>query len=174
MVPLYTAQQMRELDRKTIEGLKLPGVVLMEHAGHKSALIIREELGQEIETVAVVCGKGNNGGDGYVIARWLMHWGYHVDVFSIAKPSELKGDAKINSSVFRKLYPKNFRGVKSGDELFRLIHGYDLIVDALLGTGLNSAARGLAAEAIEAINDADVGSVFSVDIPSGFHLILAP
>ncbi len=166
MKPLYSAQQMRNLDKKTIEEVGIPGVVLMEHAGFKSAQIIKRLWGDGSNRVVVVCGKGNNGGDGYVIARWLSHWGWDVQVFSLAKPKELKGDAKINFEAFYKLYPDRFHVLEGITPLEDALSKANLVVDAILGTGITKPVSGYFEEVIFSINQCQK-PVFSVDIPSG-------
>ncbi len=166
MIPLYTAQEMRELDRITIQEIGVPGVVLMEHAGYKSALILADIIEDEDAEIAVVCGKGNNGGDGYVIARWLSHWGWRVNVFSLCPKEELKGDAKVNAEIFTSLYPDRFEVVEPDEEFEMLLSQHQVVVDAIFGTGLTRPAEGKYKAAIEAINHS-TAFVFSVDIPSG-------
>jgi hypothetical protein len=104
-IPLLDAAGMRELDRITIEEVGIPGTVLMEVAGRGCAEAVEELLGGA-GRVAVVCGKGNNGGDGFVAARHLMHAGCQVDVFLIADPKKLSGDAKLNKEILDKLKQK--------------------------------------------------------------------
>ncbi len=167
MTPLYTASQMRELDRLTIQEIGVPGVVLMEHAGYKSALILADCIDTHQARVAVVCGKGNNGGDGYVVARWMMHWGYDVTVFSLCPIENLKGDARVNADIFARLYPERLKVVKDPKtQLATELAGYDAVVDAIFGTGLSKKAEGIYGDAISAINSSGA-FVFSIDIPSG-------
>ena len=104
MIPVTTAQEMRALDEATIQGLGLPGVVLMEHAGFGVLLHMEDFFGDlEGKKILVVCGKGNNGGDGFVVARWAMARGAQVEVVLLAQVDQLKGDALVNASVYRKL-----------------------------------------------------------------------
>ncbi len=166
MEPLYTAYEMRSLDAKTIEGLGLPGIVLMEHAGYKSALIIKEEFPPP-GFVTVICGKGNNGGDGFVIARWLKHWGYFVNVILLSEKEKLKGDAKTNCEVFSKLYPESFIEAPDNLEVIRkYVNECELIVDAILGTGIEKPLKDYFLEVVKIINGSGK-AVFSVDVPSG-------
>jgi len=166
MQPLYKAENMRALDKETIENLGLPGVVLMEHAGYKSALVIKEKFPPP-GFVTVICGKGNNGGDGFVIARWLKQWGYFVNVVLLTEAERLKGDAKINCDVFRKLYPEDFvEAPDSLDTVKKYLSECEVVVDAILGTGLQKPLSGYFLEVVKAINEAG-RFVFSVDIPSG-------
>ena len=164
-IPLLDAAGMRELDRITIEEVGIPGTVLMEVAGRGCAEAVEELLG-EAGRVAVVCGKGNNGGDGFVAARHLRHAGCQVDVFLIADEKMLSGDAKLNKEILDKL----MHPVKSLPDEAKVkkldLSGYDVILDAVFGTGLSSDVRGPLGLAIERINDSKV-PVVAVDIPSG-------
>ena len=91
MDKVVTAEMMRELDRKAIEDHGIPGVVLMENAGRGAFEVIREEF-QPLRRVSIFCGKGNNGGDGFVIARHLMNAGVRPDVYLLASKKDIKGD----------------------------------------------------------------------------------
>jgi NAD(P)H-hydrate epimerase len=165
-IPLQDAAGMRELDRATIEDIGIPGAVLMEIAGRGCAEAVEELLHDDAGSVAVVCGKGNNGGDGFVAARHLHHAGHQVDVFLIADPDKLRGDAKLNWEILDKL---KLAVWALGDEkqVAELdLSGYDVILDAVFGTGLSSDVRGPLATAIERINASGV-LVVAVDIPSG-------
>ncbi len=166
---LVTAAEMRELDRLTIEKYGTPGHVLMERAGVGAAeLLLREFPHVHKALVLVLAGKGNNGGDGFVIARYLRQHGIRCEVVLTAKKAEVKGDALRNLRAFSRLRgrvtevtePAQLRIVQ--DKLSRC----GLIVDALLGTGLNSAVRGLLATLIDLVN-ASPCPVLAVDIPSG-------
>jgi NAD(P)H-hydrate epimerase len=162
-----TAEEMRRLDRKAIEECGLPGVVLMENAGRGAAVLAREHFGDlRNRSVAVVCGRGNNGGDGFVMARVFHGWGARVRVFLLADRQRVGGDARINLDVALKM---GLEIVEIPDEsrLDRLdLAGADLVVDAIFGTGLGSEVRGLQREAIEAVNRSGL-PVAAVDIPSG-------
>ncbi len=168
MIPVTTAQEMRALDEATIQGLGLPGVVLMEHAGFGVLLHMEDFFGDlEGKKVLVVCGKGNNGGDGFVVARWAMARGAQVEVVLLAQVDQLKGDALVNASVFKKLYPDHLHCVTQKLGVLEGLLGWsEIVVDGILGTGLSSGARGLAAQAIELIN-ASGRPVVAIDIPSG-------
>ena len=168
MIPVTTAQEMRALDEATIEGLGLPGVVLMEHAGFGVLLHMEDYFGDLEDTnVLVVCGKGNNGGDGFVVARWAMARGARVEVVLLAQVDQLKGDASVNASVFSRLYPRHLHCVTQDTGVLEGLLGWsEIVVDGVLGTGISSAARGLAARAIELIN-ASKRPVVAIDIPSG-------
>ncbi len=168
MKPILTPAQMRELDKRTIEELGLPGIVLMELAArgvvHEIDNLFRGRFqGSEI---LVFCGPGNNGGDGFAIARRLLNLGAQVRVYLFADRDKIKGDALINKQVYQKLGGEIIDIIES-QQLDSLPQAH-LIVDALLGTGLKGGATGLMAAAIEAINNHPAG-VIAVDIPSGVN-----
>lgn len=166
---LLTATEMRELDRQAIEEWQLPGVVLMENAGQATADQIEERFADLWPgPVLIVAGKGNNGGDGYVIARHLMNRGWDISVLILAANDAICGDARINLDVLTHSFAELYFAEDS-DALFSVLDVVDaptLIVDALLGTGLCSGVKGLYAEVVNWINGAGV-PVVSVDIPSG-------
>src|SRR5215472_7726113 len=162
---IVTAAEMREIDRATSEKFGVPSLALMENAGaavadHVSAF----QRGNE--RIVVLCGKGNNGGDGFVAARLLHEKGRSVQVMLLADPADLKGDAAV---MYGKL-PMAATVVRSSDELksepVRQLLSADVLVDAILGTGFKPPVSGLYAEAVAAIN-ASEATVIAVDIPSG-------
>ena len=168
MLPVVTAEQMQAIDRHAIEDLGIPGISLMENAG---VGVVRElqrsypDLSSK--KVFVFCGKGNNGGDGFVIARHLFNLGSEVRVLLAGKLSELKGGAEINAISAQKI------GVQidelGPDNLNRLDHKLrhcDIIIDAVFGTGLNKPASGFIEKVIDKINQFEK-YVVSVDINSG-------
>ncbi len=163
-----TAQEMRELDREAIEVLGIPGIVLMENAGRGAACAAwRTFPDLASRRVAVLCGRGNNGGDGFVMARCLLARGVEVDVYVAGATDQVEGDARMALDILRRLGVSlrevGPRGVGSGQIP---LASYGLIVDALLGTGLNAQVRGIPAELIEAINRSRA-PVLAMDIPSG-------
>lgn len=164
---VVTEQQMREIDRVAIHERGIPSLDLMENAGAAVAEVILED---GPICVAVCAGKGNNAGDGFVIARHLHEAGVDVSLFLTAEPDTLKGDAKIN---FDRL-PEGVKITVDPDaEALRSSGGEaDIVVDAVLGTGISGEVRGAAAAMIDAINDLAADDewgvwVVSVDIPSG-------
>ncbi|WP_457681465.1 NAD(P)H-hydrate dehydratase [Thermovibrio sp.] len=163
---LVKAQEMRELDRHTIEVLGVPGIVLMENAARGVCEVIYGEV--EGFRALVVCGKGNNGGDGLAVARNLYNMGYDVEVVLTAPPESLKGDARKNFEVLSTL-PVPLHVVDRTEKLFE-IYTYgkeaDFVVDALFGTGLSKPLSGFYKELVELINGLNK-TVVSVDIPSG-------
>ena len=175
-----TAAEMNDVDRFTTERYGVPGLQLMESAGKAVAQAVRSEFSGETlagVSVCVLCGKGNNGGDGLVAARHLKESGVSaVRVFLFAAPAELRGSADENFRRWREA-GGNVTTVQSDAEWEQAwpgISAADVIVDALLGTGLNGPAKGLSARAIEDINRlsceatcAGAPWIISVDTPSG-------
>ena len=163
---ITTAEEMRNLDRETIEVLGIPGIVLMENAARGVVSVIYSKV--KGNSAVIVCGKGNNGGDGLAVARNLYNLGYDVEVILTAEIKELKGDAKINAEVLSKL-PVPIHVVKNESQLievYSLLKNADFIVDAIFGTGLQRPAEGFYKSLIEVINKSGK-TVIAVDIPSG-------
>jgi hydroxyethylthiazole kinase-like uncharacterized protein yjeF len=162
---IVTASEMRAIDRATSERFGVPSLTLMENAGAAVADYVLSHYAVA-QRIAIFCGKGNNGGDGFVAARLLHEKGKTVQVILLTDPAELRGDAAI---MFGKL-PAPAVDVHSSDELktdrVRLSLDADLYLDAILGTGFKPPVSGLYAEAI-AIMNASQTPVISVDIPSG-------
>ncbi len=165
---LVTAAQMQELDRRTIQELGVPSLVLMENAGRATFEILRREFPSPAGPVTVVAGRGNNGGDGFVVARYLANAGCPVAVFLLGQKDRVSGDARVNLELASRLNLKIVE-VLTDDDLNPLVHHLarsGLIVDALLGTGLNAEVRGLMRTLVEKINGLRVPTL-AVDMPSG-------
>lgn len=164
-------EQMRRMDVKTIEGYGLPGICLMENAGKGVAGFILEGYPSLIgKRVSIFCGRGNNGGDGFVAARYFKNNGVNVDVYILAKERDVKGDALTNLNVWKAMGEKVFSILKPGDiEDYRssIVHS-KVIVDAIFGTGLKTNPQGIYAAVIDYINSLNI-PVVSVDIPSGLN-----
>ena len=175
-----TREQVRAVDLQAIEDYSLPGIVLMENAGRNAAQLLHALASAGTmpapRRVAIACGRGNNGGDGFVIARHLENLGAEIKLLLACDPAAYRGDAAVNHAV----------AVRAGIAIEPLesapleawsaaLAGSDWIVDALLGTGSSGAPRGAVATAIRAINLArhphspgsPPGKIFAVDIPSG-------
>jgi NAD(P)H-hydrate epimerase len=166
---LVTAKEMRELDRLTIEEYGTPGYVLMERAGAGAADALLQTFPHVRGTsVLVFAGKGNNGGDGFVMARLLKKQGVKCEVVLAAKKKEITGDALRNLNAFAKMRGKITEITEPAqlDVVQNKLHRSGLVVDALLGTGLNAPVRGLLANLIDLINMSGL-PVAAVDIPSG-------
>jgi NAD(P)H-hydrate epimerase len=161
---VVTAEEMRRIDEKTIEEYGVPGVVLMERAGLAVALRIKEIFGRK--RVLVVSGSGNNGGDGFVVARDLYEEGWDVRVFLTSKPEDLKGDALLQYKIAKKYGVPIFPVRQLLTHHSSLVMKHSIFIDALLGTGLSKNVTGLLSEVIHLINKINL-PVISVDIPSG-------
>jgi ADP-dependent NAD(P)H-hydrate dehydratase / NAD(P)H-hydrate epimerase len=168
---LTTAEEMRSIDRFAIDRLGIPGIVLMENAGRVCADVLAETFGDPGgKQVVVVCGKGNNGGDGFVVARHLLLRGARVDVLLLAPASKLAGDAATNFGILLRL--KRVSGGRL--QIVRVTHRTslkvyekaDFVVDAVFGTGFTGSPKGIADHVIRWITG-HPGKVLSVDIPSG-------
>lgn len=158
---LYSAAQARELDRIAIERSRIPAMTLMERAG-QAVWKCFAELWPGARSVTVVCGGGNNGGDGYVFARLAHEQGTSVDLVGVVPPQKLKGEAKAAADRFQAT------GLKVSGLGSDGARRADVIVDALLGTGLD---RQVEQEYLQAIGSINAGNkpVLSIDIPSGLH-----
>jgi len=172
-IKLLTAARMRALDERAIHEIGIPGVVLMEQAGRGAVRIIEAAgwLSQRQDNVLLFAGKGNNGGDAFVDARVLRLAGYNrVKVVLLAKCAAITGDAKVNLDAFICLggQVEELLDAAGWQNLKAKLKTQKLVVDGLLGTGLNSDVRGLYAEIITAINQFS-GPVLALDIPSGLN-----
>lgn len=166
---ILTADQMREADRRTIEDIGIPSLVLMENAGRQVVATIETffpDLGER--RVAIVSGKGNNGGDGFVVARTLHQRGIEISVFVVGRLAQITGDARVNLEILGRL---GITVVEIADQGQWDLHvseivEHELIVDALFGTGVTSALSGMYGTVIADINAAAI-PVVSIDLPSG-------
>lgn len=167
MQPVFSAEEMRRLDARAVESLGIPGHALMENAGRQAAAAVRDWLGQGARgaRVEIVCGKGGNGGDGFVAARHLKRAGLRPRVWLAWPARDVRGDAgrKLRELVRAGIRPENAgREASVRDALARA----DVVVDALLGTGSRGAPEGLTAQLIELMNGCG-RPVVALDIPSG-------
>lgn len=164
---IVTASEMREIDQRTIKEACMPGLLLMENAGLGLVQVIMDHLNEAKDArVIILCGKGNNGGDGMVVARHLYNRGVHVDVYLAGVSKNLKGDALLNFKIL-KGYGIDVIELKSVRTLKKNNHIH-LIVDALLGTGISGEVKGLTGDVIRWVNRTGV-PVISVDLPSGLQ-----
>jgi NAD(P)H-hydrate epimerase len=159
-------EEVREVDRRAITEFGVPGVVLMENAGRGAAELLRA-LGIH-GPVAVCCGKGNNGGDGFVIARHLDNWEVPVRVLLFARPEQLTGDAAINYNIIARsrLAIETYPDDPDWQQVRRRLASAEWLVDALFGTGLTGPLRSPYDRLIEEMNSSPA-KVLAVDIPSG-------
>jgi len=172
-VKVATARQMAELDRVTIEEYGIPSLVLMENAGRSCTdrilrILQDKVVAPEEASVAVVCGRGNNGGDGMVIARHLVNRGVYVEVFLLSEVEDLSTDARTQYEIIKKMdvecrFVRDQEGVEDLRTFLEEVH---LCVDGILGTGLSSPLQGIVRDVVETIN-LSMATVFAVDVPSG-------
>lgn len=168
MRPCFTFEEIRAIEKQIIES-GVPSLILMENAGFRSYHVLKQIIsGIEQYEIFIITGKGNNAGDGFVIARHLLIDGYRVNLIPLCDASELKGDAKINFELL----------LKSGfsDLSFSSFHDINrhkkvIVIDAILGTGSQGSPEGVFAEAIRQLNDLKKRNrklkIVSVDVPSG-------
>ena len=168
---LVTADEMREMDRRTIESFGLPGRILMENAGRGATQFFLERF-KDIENkrIGVVAGRGNNGGDGFVMARYLAQRGMRVTVYLLSEKQMVQGDAAANLSL---LLPLNVPVIEIPDPTSFSAHITDMRheaiwIDAILGTGLRSDVKGFFKEVVDFLNQSG-RPIFAVDIPSGLN-----
>lgn len=164
-----TATAMRNIDQRTIETYKVPGIVLMENAGLQLLRIMQEQWPDlERRHVAIVTGRGNNGGDGFVLARHLWHRGVRVQVILLASGRSLRGDARRAYAMARAygvpMMPCTT--IRTWRRASRVLRDTSIVVDAILGTGVQRPATDVYAHAIETINALEK-PIVAVDIPSG-------
>ncbi|WP_294946514.1 NAD(P)H-hydrate dehydratase [Sulfurivirga sp.] len=160
MTPLYTAEQSRTLDRLAMEQ-GLPGVLLMKRAAFFAFEVLRRQF-PHARKVVVVCGTGNNGGDGFALAQYAHLAGLEVHIMQLGQVSRIRGDAL---TMLHELSDLGLGGLPFDAGL---LNEADVIVDALFGTGLDRPIEGDYAEAIQAIN-ASATPVLALDVPSGLH-----
>lgn len=162
MQPVVMPSHMARLDRYAIDTLAIPGVILMENAGrHVAANVVRMLEDVPSPLVHIYCGSGNNGGDGYVVARHLLNQGYRAVTYVLAPREKIKGDALINLVIL-----ENMAGEVHFITEVPQVPRPSVIVDAILGTGVSSGLNGLYAEVVDLINRQEV-PVLAVDIPTG-------
>src|SRR5256885_3000957 len=166
---VLNAAQMREADRRTIDDIGIPSLVLMENAGRQAVAAMEAMFSDLLELeVAVLCGRGNNGGDGFVVARTLLQRGVDVSVFLMGRVADVRGDARTNLEILGRL---GLTVVEIADsqawELhFSEVSDCTLIVDAMFGTGLNAPVSGFIESVIADVNASGI-PVVSIDLPSG-------
>jgi NAD(P)H-hydrate epimerase len=171
---IYTPQQVRDLDQFAITQCGIPGVVLMENAGRNATESLCQQLTQTTQTgktkyIAIFAGPGNNGGDGYVMARHLLNRGYTVWTFLCASSEAIQGDALINLRILKQMTDAIYPCHCSDDLLSwrERLSQCDAFVDALLGTGMSKDLSGWYLDLIAQLNQYQVPFKMAVDIPSG-------
>src|ERR1051325_5465954 len=160
---VLTRDQVRAVDRIAIEKYRIPGIVLMENAARGATEVARRMLGPHPgQAVLILCGGGNNGGDGLAIARHLHNHGHSITIGLCADPANYKGDARINWEIAKAMNLKCLPFQLAFDEL----KNPPLIIDAIFGTGLSKAPRPPFEEIVRRVADNRSG-VLAIDIPSG-------
>jgi NAD(P)H-hydrate epimerase len=157
--------EMRALDARAIEQFGIMEELLMENAGEAVYFVLLKKIGITGKRVVVLCGGGNNGGDGFVVARKIHSVGGDVKVFILGDPSKYKGAAKINRDIINRL-PVEVDKIESAESIKQDLTHCDAIVDAIFGTGLTREVGGLYRDVIERVNESKK-TVVSADIPSG-------
>ncbi len=166
---ILNTAQMREADRRSIDELGIPSLVLMENAGRQVVAAIEASFDAQLSgRVAVLCGRGNNGGDGFVVARTLLQRGVDAAVFVVGAIAEVRGDARVNLEILGRL---GVTAVEINDAQSWELHSSEiarcaLIVDAIVGTGFSSRLGGLLETVVADINAFGI-PVVAVDLPSG-------
>ena len=173
---ILNADQMREADRRTIQDIGIASLVLMENAGRQVVAAV-ESLYPDLaeRQVAIVCGKGNNGGDGFVVARTLLQRGLDVSVFVIGRVNEIKGDARINLEILGRI---GLTVVEVADETAWELHGaeitsHDLIVDAMFGIGLKTPLTGFYETVVASSFKDTKGIVYVLPERKSLHAVFA-
>ncbi|MCX6829474.1 MAG: NAD(P)H-hydrate dehydratase [candidate division Zixibacteria bacterium] len=166
---IVTAELMRAIDRETIENRGIPGTDLMERAGSGIAERIRDDILVEPHDwkIAIFCGKGNNGGDGFVIGRYLHQYGCTVSIYYPGPPEKLSADARLNHDRAQKI-GLQIINIGHREQLPREIDA-DYIIDAIFGTGFTGSPNGILSDLIAFINSRDI-PVIAVDCPSGLNV----
>jgi hydroxyethylthiazole kinase-like uncharacterized protein yjeF len=177
---VLNSSQMRDADRRTIEEIGIPSLVLMENAGRQTVAAIEAMYSDLAERhVGVLCGRGNNGGDGFVVARTLAHRGVDVSVFLLGHVADVRGDARTNLEILGRLGLTVIEVAdgQSWELHFTELSDCTLIVDAIFGTGLNAPLSGLIESVIADVNASGI-PVVAIDVPSGLsadsHQLIGP
>ena len=166
---VLNTQQMREADRRTIDDVGIPSIVLMENAGRQAVAAMEAAFeGLPQSHVGVLCGRGNNGGDGFVVARTLVQRGIEATVFLLGSVSEVRGEARTNLEVLGRLgiTVVEVTNAQEWELHFSEISGCDLLVDAILGTGFHGRLTGFLETVVADVNDLGV-PVVAIDVPTG-------
>lgn len=159
--------EMRDLDQRAVNEFGITQEMLMENAGEAAYFVILRELGVRGKNFVIFCGVGNNGGDGFVVARKLHSTGGKAKVFLLGERDRLEGAARKNFDIISKM-PIEVCSVESIEQMRQAIFDCDAIVDGIFGTGLSREATGIFKDAIQLINESQK-KVFSIDIPSGVN-----
>lgn len=161
-----TPMQMKTLDEETISKYGIPSILLMEHAAYNVFKHIK--MNNMHQNIVIVCGPGNNGGDGFALARQIKIWSEHgIKILMVTEPDQLSHDGKVYYNICKQLSIEIVQIVANNTQIARdELRGADTIIDALFGTGLSRTVQGIYAEIIAAINES-LAYTISIDIPSG-------
>ncbi len=165
-----SAERMREIDRIAQEEIGIPSIVLMENAGRSVSEIALDTIkGARRTRLYIFCGRGNNGGDGMVCARYLLNSNIRPSIFLLSEPSDLKQDPRINFKILSRMN-LSINPITGSRDIRRLKNRFDCdcIVDAIFGTGFSGEVTGLAQDLIDLINRRNRTTI-SVDVPSGLN-----
>ena len=162
---VVTAAEMRQIDQDTIEGVGIPGIVLMETAGNAIVRALERHY-PTCQRIGILVGKGNNGGDGLVIARQLAHTGRDVHLFLVSPADSFTGEAEINLQIAKNLGLRIEAILTDAGTVPTTLAGCELFIDAIFGTGLRDTVRGSIATVIKTLNNFSIPTL-SVDLPSG-------
>src|SRR3954466_1491916 len=166
---VLNTRQMRDADRRTIGEVGIPAIVLMENAGRQSVAAMEAAFEDLADShVGVLCGRGNNGGDGFVVARTLIQRGVEVGVFLLGSVAEVTGDARTNLEVLGRigLTVVEITSAQDWELHFSELSECDLIIDAILGTGFRGQLSGLLETVVADVNALGV-PVVAIDLPTG-------
>src|SRR3954449_10842661 len=162
-------RQMRDADRRTIDEIGIPSIVLMENAGRQAVAAMEAAFEDLADShVGVLCGRGNNGGDGFVIARTLIQRGVETSVFLLGSVADVRGDARVNLEVLGRigLTVVEITNAQEWELHFSELSQCDLLVDAILGTGFNGQLSGLLETVVADVNGLGV-PIVAIDLPTG-------
>src|SRR5215831_4037459 len=166
---VLNSQQMREADRQTINEVGIPSIVLMENAG-RQAVAAMEAAYDDLQAsrVAVLCGRGNNGGDGFVVARTLAQRGIEAVVYLLGSVADVRGEARTNLEILGRVGVTvvEITNAQEWELHFSEISEFDLIVDAIVGTGFHGPLTGLLETVVADVNGLEV-PVVAIDLPTG-------
>lgn len=160
--------KMRGIDRLASERFGIPSLILMENAGRSVASEAEKMFKNKLSSIAIICGYGNNGGDGFVAGRHLVNKGYKVNIYLVGKSKKMSDSTKINFNILNKMKIKIRKINRQGQilSLARMLKKAQLIIDAIFGIGIKGELDKFYCQLIQAINNFRV-PILSVDIPSG-------
>jgi hydroxyethylthiazole kinase-like uncharacterized protein yjeF len=159
--------EMREMDRAAVQQYGMPEEILMENAGHGAYTVLSRKIGTRGKRFVALCGPGNNGGDGFVVARMIHSGGGEVKVLILGEKDQYRGAAATNVSILSRM-PVEIREAGSMDEIAGTVSEADVLIDAMFGTGLSREVEGLYRDVIPWINGSGK-RILSLDIPSGIN-----